>query len=422
MSKIIQAVRGMNDLLPETVAHWQRVERIARDVLAAYGYREIRLPVVERTELFARSIGDYTDIVEKEMYSFEDRNGERLTLRPEGTAGCVRAGVENGLLYNQVQRWWYAGPMFRHERPQKGRYRQFHQIGVEVYGIPGPDVDAELIMLTARLWKALGLDGLRLELNTLGVPEARAAYRERLVAYLRQHIDALDEDSRRRLETNPMRVLDSKNPEMQEIVRGAPILLDHMDDGSRAHFDTLQNLLTRAGVPYTVNTRLVRGLDYYTRTVFEWLTDRLGAQAAVCAGGRYDGLVEVLGGKATPAIGFAIGLERLVELLMQSSAGNGDNLSQLYLVPVSEATSALALQLAENWRDRGVRVECHLGGGSLKSALKRADKSGARYVVLIEADDQIVLKDLRGTDGQQTLRRAEAETYLARLFPEQTGR
>lgn len=406
----------MNDLLPETVAHWQRVETVARAVLAAYGYQEIRLPVVERTELFARSIGSHTDIVEKEMYSFEDRNGERLTLRPEGTAGCVRAGIENGLLYNQVQRWWYAGPMFRHERPQKGRYRQFHQIGVEVYGVTGPDVDAELILMTARLWKTLGLDGLRLEINTLGTPQARAAYRERLVAYLRSRADALDEDSRRRLETNPLRVLDSKNPDMQDVVRSAPSLLDHLDDASRAHFDTLQAFLSQAGVTYMVNPRLVRGLDYYSRTVFEWLTDRLGAQAAVCAGGRYDGLVEMLGGKPTPAIGFALGMERLVELLVQSGRASEALVPQLYLVPVVEACAVSALGMAERLRDRDVRVECHFGGGSLKSQLKRADKSGARYAVLFESDGQMVLKDLRDNAGQQRVLTGDVVAQLVSLF------
>jgi histidyl-tRNA synthetase len=408
----------MNDLLPETVVHWQRVEAVARDVLHAYGYREIRLPIVERTELFARSIGQHTDIVEKEMYSFEDLNGERLTLRPEGTAGCVRAGIENGLLHNQVQRWWYAGPMFRHERPQKGRYRQFHQIGVEAFGVPGPDIDAEMILMSARLWSALGLTGLRLEVNTLGTPAARTAYRTRLVDYLSSRVAELDEDSRRRLETNPLRVLDSKNPEMQEVIRAAPSLLDHLDAESRAHFAGLQELLNAAGLSYVVNPRLVRGLDYYSRTVFEWLTDRLGAQSAVCAGGRYDGLVEILGGKATPAIGFAIGLERLIELVMQSGAAAPDNAPQVYVAPATEDSAAPALRLAERLREQGLRVECHFGGGSLKSQLKRADKSGARYAILLETADRWAVKDLRDNEGQRTMAPAEIAEYLVgRLRP-----
>ncbi|MFL6655562.1 MAG: histidine--tRNA ligase [Sulfurifustis sp.] len=415
MSKVIQAVRGMNDLLPEDVVHWRRVEAVARDVLHAYGYRELRLPVVERTELFARSIGSHTDIVEKEMYSFEDRNGERLTLRPEGTAGCVRAGIENGLLYNQVQRWWYAGPMFRHERPQKGRYRQFHQIGVEAYGMTGPDVDAELILLSARFWKALGLTGLRLELNTLGTPESRSRYRDRLVDYLRQRMDALDEDSRRRLDVNPLRVLDSKNPEMQELIRAAPSLLDDLDDASRVHFEGLTSLLDRAGVGYVINPRLVRGLDYYTRTVFEWLTDRLGAQSAVCAGGRYDGLVELLGGKPTQAVGFAIGLERLVELLRQDVPATADDTPHVCVIPVASERAGDALLLAERLRDRGLRVECQYAG-SLKSGLKRADKIGARYAVLLEGGDAAAVKDLRGDEGQRTMTPGAVADYLAPLL------
>ncbi|HEX7044751.1 MAG TPA: histidine--tRNA ligase [Burkholderiales bacterium] len=416
MSKAIQAVRGMNDLLPETLGYWRRVERTAAAMLRAYGYREIRLPVVERTELFARSIGAHTDIVEKEMYTFEDRNGDRLTLRPEGTAGCVRAGIENGLLHNQMQRWWYAGPMFRHERPQKGRYRQFHQIGVEAFGMSGPEVDAEQILMSARLFGELGVEGLRLEINSLGTPEARAAYRTRLVEYLRRRFDALDEDSRRRLETNPLRVLDSKNPAMAVVVAEAPSLLDHLDAESRAHFDRLQELLRAAGVAFTVNPRLVRGLDYYTRTVFEWLTDRLGAQSAVCAGGRYDGLVELLGGRPTPAVGFAIGLERLVELLRQGAAAADDDTPQVYVAP-AEGSAERALALAEALRARGCSVECHFGG-SRKSQLKRADRSGARFVVLLESDGRVAVKDLRGGEGQQTLAYDDALNHLAgRLQP-----
>jgi len=406
LSKTIQAVRGMNDLLPDVVARWQRIEAAARTVLAAYGYREIRLPLVEKTELFARSIGGLTDIVEKEMYTFEDRNGELLTLRPEGTAGCVRAGIENGLLHNQVQRLWYAGAMFRHERPQKGRYRQFHQIGVEAFGIDAPDLDAELILLCARLWRALGIRGLMLELNSLGTPETRAAYRRILVAYLERHRSALDEDSQRRLEKNPLRVLDSKNPAMQEIIRGAPSLVEHLDDASRVHFKRLCEHLTSADVAYTLNPRLVRGLDYYTGTVFEWTTDRLGAQSAVCAGGRYDGLVELLGGQATPAAGFALGLERLAELLALDASETGDGQApQVYLAVLDEAVRAPALKLAESLRDRGWRIECHGGSGSLKAQLKRADKSGARFALLLGPDEvaraAVSVKDLRG-DAEQT--------------------
>jgi len=416
VSKALQAVRGMNDLLPDALGYWRRVERTAAGVLRAYGYREIRLPVVERTELFARSIGAHTDIVEKEMYTFEDRNGDRLTLRPEGTAGCVRAGIENGLLHNQIQRWWYAGPMFRHERPQKGRYRQFHQIGVEAFGMAGPEVDAEQILMSARLFAELGVDGLRLEINSLGTPEARAAYRTRLVEYLRRRFDALDDDSRRRLETNPLRVLDSKNPAMAAVIAEAPSLLDHLDAESRAHFEKLQELLRTAGVAFTVNPRLVRGLDYYTRTVFEWLTDRLGAQSAVCAGGRYDGLVELLGGRPTPAVGFAIGLERLVELLRQGAASADDDAPQVYVAP-GEGAAERALALAEALRARGCSVECHFGG-SLKSQLKRADRSGARFAVLLESDGRIAVKDLRGGEGQQSFAYDDALNYLAgRLQP-----
>lgn len=417
MSKAIQAVRGMNDVLPDTVKYWQHVETTARSILHAYGYREIRIPIVEKTELFARSIGEHTDIVEKEMYTFEDRNGERLTLRPEGTAGCVRAGVENGFLHNQVQRLWYAGPMFRHERPQKGRYRQFHQLGVEVFGLAGPDVDAELIILTARLWKALELRDLTLHVNSLGTPEARVAYRNQLVAYLRSRSSELDDDSRRRLETNPLRVLDSKNPDIEPVIAQAPRLMDYIDDESRRHFEQMCRYLDAAGVRYVVNPRLVRGLDYYTRTVFEWLTDRLGAQAAVCAGGRYDELVEVLGGKPTPAIGFAAGMERLVELLAQQGTGAGDNAPHVYLAPVGEGGVEQVLLLAEWLRDRGFKVETHCGGGSLASQLKRADRSGARYAILQGESERaagtVTIKDLRGGEPQAQVAQASVGDYLA---------
>jgi histidyl-tRNA synthetase len=398
----------MNDLLPDVVARWQRIEAAARTVLAAYGYREIRLPLVEKTELFARSIGSLTDIVEKEMYTFEDRNGELLTLRPEGTAGCVRAGIENGLLHNQVQRLWYAGAMFRHERPQRGRYRQFHQIGVEAFGVGAPDLDAELILICARLWRALGIHGLRLDLNSLGTAETRGAYRHALVAYLERCRSALDEDSQRRLQQNPLRVLDSKNPAMQEIIHGAPSLAEYLDEVARAHFERLCEYLTSAGVAYTLNPRLVRGLDYYTGTVFEWATDRLGAQSAVCAGGRYDGLVELLGGQATPAAGFALGLERLAELLALDTSESGDaQAPQVYLAVLDEAVRSRALKLAESLRDRGWRIECHGGSGSLKAQLKRADKSGARFALLLGPDEiaraTVSVKDLRGGVEQATV-------------------
>ncbi len=384
MSKTIQAIRGMNDLLPEALAWWQWMEASARDVLHAYGYREIRFPILEKTELYRRSIGEVTDIVEKEMYTFEDRNGESLTLRPEGTAGCVRAGVENGLLHNQIQRLWYLGPMFRHERPQKGRYRQFHQLGVEAFGMAEPDLDAELLLLCQRLWKTLGLDGLTLELNSLGTAQARAHYRRVLVAYLESRRDELDEDSQQRLHKNPLRVLDSKNPAMRAVVESAPSLMDYLDDASREHFARLRALLEDCGIRYVHNPRLVRGLDYYTRTVFEWTTDRLGAQSAVCAGGRYDGLVGMLGGQPTPAAGFAVGLERLVELLQQQGAAPSAAHPQVYLAIVGEhAEISRGLALAERLRDQGWRVECNCGGGSLKSQLRRADRSGARLALLV---------------------------------------
>ncbi|TAM45091.1 MAG: histidine--tRNA ligase [Gammaproteobacteria bacterium] len=417
MSKSIQAVRGMNDLLPDVVARWQRIEAAARTALAAYGYREIRLPLVEKTELFARSIGSLTDIVEKEMYTFEDRNGESLTLRPEGTAGCVRAGIENGLLHNQVQRLWYTGPMFRHERPQKGRYRQFHQIGVEAFGIDTPDVDAELILLCARLWRELGLNGLTLEINTLGTPEARAVYRTELVRYLESRQAELDEDSQRRLHKNPLRVLDSKNPAMQGVIAGAPALMDYLDDTSRQHFDALRGYLDAAGIPYKVNPRLVRGLDYYTRAVFEWTTDRLGAQSAVCAGGRYDGLVGLLGGQPTPAVGFAVGLERLAELLALDAGNTTDTqAAQAYLAVLDESVRPQALRLAETLRDQGLRVEFNCGSGGLKAQLKRADRSGARFALLLGPDEaaraSVSVKDLRHGAEQATVSQAALGDYL----------
>ncbi|HRO88850.1 MAG TPA: histidine--tRNA ligase [Chiayiivirga sp.] len=416
MSAAIQPIRGMNDILPDATPAWQWVEATARAVFSAYGYRELRIPIVERTELFSRSIGEVTDIVEKEMYSFLDRNGDHLSLRPEATASCVRAAISNGLIHNQQQRLWYAGPMFRYERPQKGRYRQFHQLGAEALGYAGPDIDAELILMSARLWRALGLDGLQLELNSLGTAAARQAYRALLVDYFTAHRAALDEDSLRRLAQNPLRILDSKNPDMQALIAAAPSITDHLDEESAAHFEQLKAALDAAGVAYRVNPRLVRGLDYYSRTVFEWLTDRLGAQAAVCSGGRYDALVEQLGGRATPAIGWALGMERLVELVQDQAPA--PPAPHAYLVPVGHAAQAAALALAEALRDAlpGLRVLTHCGGGSLKSAMKRADKSGATLALILGDEElaagRVLVKPLRSQDEQVAM---EREALQARL-------
>jgi histidyl-tRNA synthetase len=418
MSRRYQAVRGMNDTLPAATALWTGVETVIRDTLSGYGYQEIRLPLVEQTELFARSIGTVTDIVEKEMYTFADRNGDSLSLRPEGTAGCVRAGIEHGLLHNTVQRLWYGGPMFRHERPQKGRFRQFHQIGVETYGMAGPDIDAELIALSARCWRRLGLTDLTLQLNSLGSTEARATYREHLVAYFESRQDALDEDSRRRLYTNPLRILDSKNPDLQELVATAPQLPAFLDDDSRRHFERLQALLESMEIPYQLNSRLVRGLDYYSKTVFEWVSDRLGAQGTVCAGGRYDGLVELLGGRATPAVGFAIGLERLVALLQDTGYRGLEQRPQVYLVLVGEAAEQRGLWLAERLRDAlpALRLEVNCGGGGFKVQLKRADRSQALLALLLGEDEsrneQVTVKWLRESTDQQTLAQAELIGFL----------
>lgn len=378
MAKNIQAIRGMNDYLPEETALWQRIEGTLKQVLGSYGYSEIRLPIVEQTPLFKRAIGEVTDVVEKEMYTFEDRNGESLTLRPEGTAGCVRAGIEHGLLYNQEQRLWYIGPMFRYERPQKGRYRQFHQLGAEVFGLQGPDVDAELILLTARWWKALGIaEHVKLELNSIGSLEARANYRDALVAFLEQHVEVLDEDCKRRMYSNPLRVLDSKNPEVQALLNDAPRLSEYLDEESRAHFAGLCELLAQAGIPYTVNERLVRGLDYYNRTVFEWVTTSLGAQGTVCAGGRYDGLVEQLGGRATPAVGFAMGLERLVLLVQAVNPEfKAPSAIDVYVISSGAGTQSAAMQLAEQVRDAApqLKLMTNYGGGNFKKQITRADK------------------------------------------------
>ncbi|MFC3024998.1 histidine--tRNA ligase [Vibrio zhugei] len=420
MAKTIQAVRGMNDCLPSQSPLWQKVEGVIKNVISAYGYSEVRMPIVEMTHLFKRAIGEVTDVVEKEMYTFDD-NDESLTLRPEGTAGCVRSGIQNGLLYNQEQRLWYMGPMFRHERPQKGRYRQFNQCGVEVFGIDGPDVDAELIMMTARLWRELGInEHLRLELNSIGSLDARAHYRTALIAFFEQHQEVLDEDAKRRMYTNPLRVLDSKNKDIQAILTDAPKLSDYLDDESQQHFAGLCELLDAAGIEYTVNERLVRGLDYYNRTVFEWITDSLGAQGTVCGGGRYDGLVEQLGGKATPAVGFAMGLERLV--LMMENMGNLElrRAVDVYVVTAGEGTTLAGMKLAEQLREQmpTLRVMNHCGGGNFKKQFKRADKVGAAVALVLGEDEvtqgTVVIKDLAGGD-QTTVTQTEVVQKLAHL-------
>lgn len=419
MSQRIQAVRGMNDVVPPASGLWQQVRERTREVVAAYGYDEVILPIVERTELFKRAVGEVTDVVEKEMYAFEDRSGESLALRPEGTAGCVRAGIEHGLLHNQQQRFWYFGPMFRHERPQAGRYRQFHQIGVEAYGMAGPDIDVEVIALGARLLRRLGFKNLRLELNSLGTPETRVAYRAALVAYLRQHESALDEDSRRRIERNPLRVLDSKAPATQALLADAPSILDHLDSVSQTHFDGLQQGLADLGIGYVLNPRLVRGLDYYSHGVFEWITTELGAQGTVCAGGRYDGLVQQLGGGATPAVGFASGVERLVLLLEAQGLVAATGQPQVYVCSLDEAAQCVARQECEQLRDAmpQLRLLVHAGGGSLKSQMRRANASGARYAFIIGSDEiasgAVQVKSLRGEGEPETVSWRELPSHLA---------
>jgi len=409
MTDSVAPIRGINDILPAETPVWQWLEQVVRDVLQGQGYGEIRLPLMERTELFARSIGEVTDIVEKEMYTFPDRNGDSLSLRPEATASCVRAGITNGLFHNQQQRLWYAGPMFRYERPQKGRYRQFYQIGAEAFGFPGPDIDAELILASARIWRSLGIDGLRLELNSLGTVASRREYRNLLVEYFRDHESELDEDSQRRLEQNPMRILDSKNPDLQKLIELAPAITDHLDAESAEHFAQLRDTLERAGLAYDLNVRLVRGLDYYTRTVFEWVTDRLGAQSAVCSGGRYDGLVEQLGGRPTPAIGWAMGVERLVELIRDGGLVPEFDGPHAYLVPLGEAADQRAAALAESLRDElsKLRLHLHCGGGGMRARMKKADRSGAAFAIIL-GDDEIkrgtaVLKSLRDEREQESV-------------------
>ncbi|MCK5791086.1 MAG: histidine--tRNA ligase [Ketobacter sp.] len=418
MSKRIKAIRGMNDILPQDSAVWQYLESTVRQLLNQYSYGEIRLPIVEYTDLFKRSIGEVTDIVEKEMYTFLDRNQESLTLRPEGTAGCVRAGEEHGLLYNQVQRLWYMGPMFRYEKPQKGRYRQFHQIGVETFGLAGPDIDAELIMLTAGLWKALGIaDRVTLQLNSLGSNEARAEFRDALVAFLQQHAEQLDADSQRRLESNPLRVLDSKDEATQAILKHAPSLHDYLDEESRLHFEQLKATLDAAGVSYEINPNLVRGLDYYCKTVFEWVTDALGAQGTVCAGGRYDGLVQQLGGKSTPAVGFAMGIERLVLLLEACDVvGHINPAPDVYII---SEDSIQGLLLAERVRNQlpALRVQCHCGGGKFKKQIKKADDSGARVALVLGEQEiqnqQVAVKFLREQREQVVIMQDQLSNFFA---------
>ncbi len=423
-NKALQAIRGMNDCLPSETNVWQMVESVLRRVASNYGFAEIRMPIVESTALFKRSIGEVTDIVEKEMYTFDDRNGDSLTLRPEGTASCVRAGNQHGLLYNQEQRLWYMGPMFRHERPQKGRYRQFHQFGLEAFGIATPDIDAEIILLTSRLWRELGINEfVTLELNSLGSNEERANYRDALVEYLTEREEFLDEDSKRRMQTNPLRVLDSKNPQVQEALTDAPSLSDYFGEETKAHFTSLCARLDAAGIKYKLNERLVRGLDYYNRTVFEWVTDSLGAQGTICAGGRYDGLVEQLGGKATPAFGFALGIERLVLMLTElDKVTNVRPQVDAYVVILGDGAQIAANQLAEQWRDQvpDIRLQCHCGGGNMKKQLKRADKSGAKIALILGdneiAEQQVMVKYLRGQQEQQSLAFEQIPNLLMALI------
>lgn len=417
MTASINSIRGMHDILPSQQPAWQKLERTVQDVFARYGFAEIRIPVVEKTELFARAMGEATDVVEKEMYAFEDRNGDQLSLRPEGTAGVVRAVLQNGLLYAAPLRLWYAGPMFRRERPQKGRTRQFHQVGAEVFGAAGPDIDAELLAMCQRIWNELGLQDLRLEINSLGTADERAVYRTALREFFAAHHDQLDEDSVRRLDRNPLRILDSKNPAMQELVSAAPMLHDYLGEASQQHFDTLRRYLHELQVAHTVNPRLVRGLDYYSHTVFEWITDRLGAQGTVCAGGRYDSLVELQGGKPWPGIGFAMGQERLVELINEAGEPTAES-PHVYVVMVGDQTTSTGLKLAEQLRQAlpALRVQLNLAGGSFKSQFKRADRSGARLALVLGEEELqqgvVSIKHLRSDDGQQQVELSQLETWL----------
>ncbi len=420
MARTIQAIRGMNDILPDQAHHWEFFEQTVREWMAAFGYRSIRMPIVEQTDLFVRSIGAVTDIVEKEMYTFLDHlNGESLTLRPEGTASCVRAALEHNLLYAGPQRLYYSGPMFRHERPQKGRYRQFHQVGVEALGYTGPDIDAEHIVMCADLWGKLGITDVRLEIGTLGSVESRNLHRGRLINYLEQHLGELDEDAHRRLHSNPLRILDSKNPEMQQIIDGAPRLLDDLDEDSLKHFEGLQRSLRDQQIDFEINPRLVRGLDYYNRTVFEWVTDRLGAQGTVCAGGRYDGLVEQIGGKSTPACGFAMGVERLLALMQECGKEMPHVGPDVYVVHQGENATRFAWETVRYLRDEGLKVILHCGDGGFKSQMKKADASGARFAVIIGDDEvnatEITIKPLREAVEQVRVGLAESVNLLKQI-------
>jgi histidyl-tRNA synthetase len=423
MSQALQAVRGMNDILPAEAEFWELFEETIRSWLKAYGYRPIRLPIVEPTPLFKRAIGEVTDIVEKEMYSFIDSlNGEALTLRPEGTAGCVRAVIEHNLIARQPARLYYLGQMFRHERPQKGRYRQFHQVGVEALGYAGPDIDAEMILMGARLWGDLGLDGIELQINSLGQPDERARHRAALVSYFEENAERLDEDGKRRLYTNPLRILDTKNPALQDLCAGAPRLIDFLGAESLAHFEGVQRILRDAGLPYKINPRLVRGLDYYNLTVFEWVTDKLGAQGTVCAGGRFDGLVGQLGGKPAPACGFAMGIERLIALIKEAGGEPAGPAPDVYLVHQGEDAARLAFRVAEGLRDQGIAVLQHCGGGSFKSQMKKADGSGATFAVIIGDDEaatgEAQLKPLREEGAAQLKLKVDdlAEAIIGQLI------
>ena len=423
MANTIQAIRGMHDVLPEQTPLWQYAETIIREILGAYGYSEIRLPIVEKTELFKRSIGEVTDIVEKEMYTFDDRNGDSLTLRPEGTAGCLRACLEHSLLNNQIHRLWYYGPMYRHERPQKGRYRQFIQLGVETYGMSGPEIDAELLLLMDRLWKKLGIrDQVRLQLNSLGTIAERAVYREKLVDYFHAHLEQLDEDSLRRLQTNPLRILDTKNPAMSEVVANAPELMAYLGAESTAHFNAITTILNELGISYEINTRLVRGLDYYSKTVFEWVTDALGSQGTVCAGGRYDSLIEQLGGKANHAVGFAMGMERLLALMETLETIPLAKPVDVYMVRVGEKAQQAGLRFAELLRDAlpALKLQVNMEGGSFKSQFKKADKSGADFAIILGDDevsrDEVGIKSLRDEQDQQMLSQSQALAFLQRYL------
>lgn len=419
MGLAIQVVKGMKDILPQEIGDWQFLEESLRQLLSAYGYEEIRSPLLEKTEVFKRAIGQATDIVEKEMYTLEDKGGDLLSLRPEGTAQCVRAVLENGLLYNQTQKLWYMGPMFRRERPQKGRLRQFHQLGVEAFGFPGPDVDIELLLMMARLWNRLEIsDVIRLELNTLGLPEERVAYRDKLVEYFSAHEETLDSDSKRRLKTNPLRILDSKEPSMQNLIQDAPQIQAHLGDESKAHFETITNTLEQFGIAYTVNPRLVRGLDYYTHTVYEWTSELLGAQSAVCAGGRYDQLVSMMGGQATPSTGFALGIERLLMLLQEQKKLEKRDKADVYIVHDDLSSLALAEKLRDALPD--LKIYCHHGGGGFKSQFKKADKSGAQWAIIYGADErekqQVTLKPLRESVEQKQVGIDELISYLQEQF------